>query len=336
MIAYYQYPYTISFVTDSPIQSIWHELSMLTEPNNVQRFMFHKHGTIPGIKLANAVSSWMGQARSFFTSAETAPLIAKPLYLYYGQMNLAKAVIGICQQAMPNPYHGMSRKSSGGRGSNSILSWAVKINSTGVHPEFADTFGVNPSRGKAVSLKSLISRDAEAADHLIRYLGIQRDVHIVHDVRTTSMAHGRGKVKPALAVDFGSNTPGALRIGEVYGKAPGVTLSGTTIYVPTTARLRQRAGVESLPSGLLTISMSLSGQNMWWPSVVRQLSIGWILSEICRYRPELLLFPPSNQERALIPILEVVIANILREYPNACLNKIYGVEKFYGSFAVGR
>jgi len=317
---------------DDPEARCWMHLSMYCEPETAHADMVRRHGALASRTLAARSAAWYRQAREFFAAAKVASLATWPTLLYYGQLNLAKATYATITNLAPSPWHGMVRDSNA-----RILGWAAGFKTSGAIQSFAELHGVRVSetapRNGRIAVRTtvcdLLRREENASRMISSFLG--QPPLVFHCARPEYRSiFVRTKQRMGwlinLEEDPANNAiPKIVRTNTFFEFSHG--FGQTTLL----ARRRAELGYEQTTSFSSIITPTLKGQAFWWPGPVRQLALGWMLSEISRYSPELLSASASASNRRLLPVLEIAMQDIQRSFPNECLNLLYGARMSFVS-----
>lgn len=313
-------------LTVDPIGSCWTLLGPFSSKDFVTRYLGRVTVSQPSepsnlVRLSEKVASRVKQARYFFGAAQLAPLEARGLLVYYGQMNLAKAVIALDKCGDSEPLHGFSSQDK--EGSDQIKAWGASFRRKGVGPEFAAALGFETTPGTPFTLWDLVSRDP-ACSSLLKHAYCEMRKCFVSNLPTLLVERVdergerfHGELTCAISSEYSQE-----ELRHVFPHTCYLGGSSTQCYVP--GDKGRQFGYERPPGLYGTISPALPGQESWLPYAVRQLATGFIISEICRYRPELIAIPRQESE-IMVPVIETVLRQIERSFPNACLNKLLGI-----------
>jgi hypothetical protein len=324
------FPEAPAELTEDPIQSCWAHLGLFAAPDFVNSFLAKKHGGTIRKQLADETASFMRQARYLFGTAQHATLESKPLLLYYGQLNLAKATIALSTAKLPEPSHGL--KSDNKVVADSMRSWAAHFRPMGIAPRLASAFGFHVKADTKFSLWDLLRRDAGCSTIMWEAFGPKRLSFLCSRLQVCpSYGTGNGRLRHGGSFcDISAGNYTLTEIQQCFGRGAAEGSHNYHCFVPRSKG--PRYGLEHPSGAYSNVSLALPGQDEWSPLVIRQFATGFILSEIARYRPDLLAFP-SGQNGRLIPVLDVAMRQIQRTFPNECLNHIVQRRVVFGSLA---
>lgn len=299
-------------------------------------FLINRFGQVGAPDLAGRIASNVRQSREFFEAAANTSIQTKPTLVYYGQLNLASATYGLLANRHIVGTHGMARDPSSGLGT-----WAIRFHEKGAIQCFAELFGVRVSiadgnRGSTpipVSLIEFLQRDPTASALLERYG--EASTLSIPAYQIGHAPQSVGGIMRSLWHLRVSNAEDRVRIHRFAQVVPPSLLpTSASDSVWIEQPISRPLGFERTVDFGQFISPALPGQHFWWPYPIRHMAIGWLVSEVSRYKPELLGTVASPGSRELTPLVELVMQDITRMFPNECLNLIYGGFNFFGLPAV--
>jgi|GEM_PF-6211628 len=82
-------PSLVRLKTDTPLDAMWTYFRVLETSESAQRLLGSEHSA----ETLAAARDTLRQARSYFFSARTSPMLTRPVLAYYGMISLAKLVL---------------------------------------------------------------------------------------------------------------------------------------------------------------------------------------------------------------------------------------------------
>jgi hypothetical protein len=336
--------------TDSPKHAIWNHLRFLSHLSNAMALL---RGDLGGTvkrsiadheltqRKARQLSSCIQQAEEFYAAAEHATVNTSPLLLYYGMFSLAKALVVANHPSLlldSINYHGLKRSKD--ELDEVPLEDVHLVTDGGAFEEFMKiTVGNALPRHAKVKFRDLLSVLPSVSDFFSRYYRQSPRCLPLYD----SFGGGTDQL---ISVSISSHkADGALTVEQIYEVIP--DLEPDFLHEETKAAHVFRAkdlrswpeymGKYESPLGgryligcLPTELEGRRGQSYVSPPVAEYMLV-FLLSDCVRYRQEFWGRVVSGEQTGILGLINLVLSQTIRQFPNLILDQLFGELFTYGS-----
>lgn len=344
--------------TDNPKRDIWIDLSTWENHEVAQQLLVAKYASSPSQPSSGAISSlaqrftyYLAQSREYFAAAEHVGLATKPILIFYGMLNAAKLLILCRYPTYPGPkdeQHGFGQWSA----PNPYIfkDDYVLPTSKGTFPLLHSCLSNTPMTGQKYTLGTLLSFVPELKRRYEQVFPGERSRMI--DVRLkapfgvplptaqdrTMQVYIEGSELKRRRIDS---------LVKAYSRLPGLTTitgfdSFETFLIKdvlvcrwdvTSLETLDHQLIQAFTRGVHGELYLMDTQNMFpvLPEISIYYMLGFALSMICRYHPEVwgAISSPSSATESLI--ISQFLDLAARKYPNLILNNLLGTTTFYVS-----
>ena len=319
--------------TENPEKEIWNRLSYFESTHNAKQYLLEKASK--GIfslentdEASKILSVNMQAAREYYKAAEGVTALAKPPLLYYGMVNLAKALhVAVRGVAPEGKKHGLVAAKPW---NYVIADLSVRVKQYGIFPEFYHCYSTEELHASSFSMKQLLSLVPETKvpfetvykekSRAIKALRVRYGISLVDSElqryekleETVRQIPGIQEKYPNFQ-DFGDRL---LLIGG-YSESKELAIHSVT-------------GEEFL---VLPISTT-NGKCIVLAELSTHFLIMFMLGLIARYHPKEWSEAIKGEESGDIYVIQNFLEATKRKFPNLILNELRQREFVFGSTGI--
>lgn len=297
------------------------------------------------------LSLWLNHSLDYLEAAGDSQSSTKYLITYYGILNLTRFLVSIVKGRLSHATsHGLSRCVV-----TSLKDYTAEIGRSGSLSELASVQSVKITKiDKQIMLVDILLSDlsssAMASDALATVPNCMPGIASFDDIKKITVyirerlkgkeweeyapGHYQNKItgEGGALMNYSfqfwpSNEWEWLLFKDRFAKylngwVEGVSVLGNLergrpqdIKVPYTEFQSIDLAYERDGSGYDYASLKLPGLTRWWPVLLRQFTGSWMLADIIRYTPELLVLPSSDVEHQLQIACQLYNMAVVRGFP---------------------
>lgn len=349
-------PSFVRVFTESAVDDLWMYFRRFEVIDQVRG----RTATVESDANAEAVVHCVRQAREYYRSARTAPLLTRPVLLYYGMVSLGKLLLLLDEH---NPVE-MDEVEQFERRGHRLGEIDPDATSTGVYqleearievsgdvrrsgerigrgifPQLAER--VCPTRGRRWIGEQFAVRDVLRAipqlDLQLRQAFGQEQGYTGVGVSPASFSDGTDALRvvanesaPQSAADVYARAP--YLSPDQYPVEPGDSFYPLQIRVPAPARLYEFVAREELSPFSYVLPPVMLGERL--DGLLAQYMAMYALSIVARYKPHRWATILEGRHSALLPVLEKLMAVSERWWPNLVLNRLTGTTVLFAALPI--
>ena len=316
------------FRTGDPLNAVWRSVERLGTIDNLTRI-----ATLRSLDTATArtASLRIRQAVELRkVSLGTTPL-SRPLLLYYSALNLVRGALMTQLGHMGAPGHGL-RYVAG----TSALTCSALSKKSGTFVQFTEMLGLKLDgyEGKALTLRNVFSVIPELAnDFSLLNVGVRSIAYVVVNAIYQGPMKFRYHIDGITEDDFAAQWPDKLPwLKDVCDCVEPFTLQFR-------ANPKDETEVEELCKKHLLHDLNWREDAVWYdhivgndvvllPRISAYLAALFILSNMCRYEPEL-IDGATRDPTDLAYVLNTFLDHVERYFPQLILEALYGTGMFF-------